>query len=724
MSEQVPTIRQYEPLFGSWHVVEEIGQGSFGIVYRVSREEMGQRYDSAVKLISIPTREQYREAESSIGTDPNSLSSYFEDIVKGIVGEVSVLHSLSGNTNIVAYHDHAVKRHADGVGWDLLIRMEFVTSLRKYLMEHRLTRGQAIGLGIDICTALEVCSKKGIIHRDIKDDNIFVSADGVFKLGDFGIARELSKSGRAASMRGTPYFMAPEVYRGDRYEAVVDICSLGLVLYKLMNNLRMPFMPPWPEKLAYADGDAALERRMRGDPLPMPALAGERLGQVILKACAYLPENRHASAAELRHELEETLAGMTAMEREEPVTPLLPRADTAAASGASTAPSPGMEATAGTRPQPADRTVGIFGQNERQQTPPAPPQTPLVESQPRPAVLPAAPDHPIPVRQQPSQAQKGRRGWLIALIAGLGVIAVGAAVTVLLIGLSFMADSQAANDDETERPKRTPKPAVTVAATEAPATAAAEITASPEATVQPTPEPTATEPPPTKPPVVVSFIDDDLRIAVQEQLHLSGDITEADAAAVESLVITCGHIKSLAGIEAFTSLKSLVIDQCYGQQASARIAFFKNVAAGKVQVNAIMDFTPLLALQRLETLVIFCNTTTDLTVIGQLKTLKHLRLSGQYIGFEDGDPIDDADAQADPAKCSLYYLSFLTNLEELDISRNYVRDFTPLQNLSNLKKLNVSNNGTKARPPKFDTLGKLQERLTLLTKNADWPLGN
>ena len=54
-------------------------------------------------------------------------------------------------------------------------------------------------IGIDICTALELCSKKGIVHRDIKDENIFVNEDGVFKLGDFGIARELSASGKAGT---------------------------------------------------------------------------------------------------------------------------------------------------------------------------------------------------------------------------------------------------------------------------------------------------------------------------------------------------------------------------------------------------------------------------------------------------------------------------------------------------------------------------------------------
>jgi hypothetical protein len=67
----------------------------------------------------IPTKEQYRDAESSMGSDDDTLNSYFEDIVRNIVREVKVLHSLSGNTNIIAYHDHAVRKHENGVGWDL-----------------------------------------------------------------------------------------------------------------------------------------------------------------------------------------------------------------------------------------------------------------------------------------------------------------------------------------------------------------------------------------------------------------------------------------------------------------------------------------------------------------------------------------------------------------------------------------------------------------------------
>lgn len=304
-------IYQYVPLWGSWEIDYPIGKGSFGSVYKISREEMGHKYEAAVKIISVPNEEQYREAEHTLGNDPGTLTLYFEDLVKNIVNEVGVLYSLSGNSNVINYQDHKVIKRSDGIGWDILIRMEYVTSLREFIKSHQMSRGEIIRLGIDICSALEICSKKAIIHRDIKDENIFVNEDGVFKLGDFGISKELSKSGRAASMRGTPLYMAPEVYRGEKYDAAVDIYSLGIVLYKLLNHGRLPFMPSYPEAIRFKDSEEAMEKRLNGNPFPDPDQAGEVLSQVVLKACAFKAVDRYQTASELKHELKKVLNSLS-----------------------------------------------------------------------------------------------------------------------------------------------------------------------------------------------------------------------------------------------------------------------------------------------------------------------------------------------------------------------------------------------------------------------------
>ena len=506
----------YEPLFGGWTIEEEVGEGSYGTVYRVSKTEMGRKYISAVKLITVPSKDQFREARDSLGSDAGTLRSYFEDIVQTIIREVEMLHSLSGNANILNYHDHTVIERRDRTGWDILIRMEFIKSLPEYLRQGQMTREDVVRLGIDICNALELCGKKGIIHRDIKDDNIFVSDDGVFKLGDFGIARELSKSGRAASMRGTPLYMAPEVYRGEKYDASVDIYSLGLVLYKLLNRSRMPLMPPWPEKVRFTDNEQALESRLAGSPLPPPVMASGALANAVLKACAHRPEDRYRVASGLRRDLEDVLSGMGEAERSELVTPPPISLTNAGATAHSGTVGIGMEERqpskaifAQTKPE-TDRTMGLFAQNENQasraggggggspqpqqqqyqpqqqpqpqqyhpQQQPRQQQQYQLQQQPQPKAFPGGMQQGVSFPAKPTampapaaaiNAPRARRthGGAKWWISGAAV-AVVAAVFVFVIINASIQNSAGANLDDTPRPTRTAKitPAASSFATE------------------------------------------------------------------------------------------------------------------------------------------------------------------------------------------------------------------------------------------------------------------
>lgn len=289
-------IRKYEPLWGSWQIESFIGQGSYGKVYKIVKEEWGFKYQSALKLISIPTKEQQRDAVATLGTVQKSLEQYFESAVKSIVNEIRVMYTLRGNTNIVSYEDHMVEKIGDRIGWDILIRMEYLMTLVTLISQKNLTKKDVINIGLDIFSALEMCEKKGIVHRDIKDENIFVTSDGKYKLGDFGIAKELTKNGLASSIRGTPLYMAPEVYKGKHYDSRSDLYSLGIVLYKLLNHGRFPFMPPYPHELKFKDGETALDRRLSGEAVAPPLQAGGKLCGFILKMCAYEPSHRYDSA--------------------------------------------------------------------------------------------------------------------------------------------------------------------------------------------------------------------------------------------------------------------------------------------------------------------------------------------------------------------------------------------------------------------------------------------
>ncbi|WP_152668120.1 DUF5050 domain-containing protein [Clostridium cylindrosporum] len=313
-------IRKYEPLWGAWGIDDLIGEGSFGKVYKLTREEFGHKYEAALKLIRVPSRELYKEAVDSIGNNENSLTEYFEEAVREIVKEIEVLYTLKGNNNIVGYEEHMIVPLDGEIGWDILIKMEFVKSLKNYTCENRMSRRDIIKLGIDICSALELCNSKGIIHRDIKEENIFISQDGKFKLGDFGIAKKLSEKGYTVSKKGTPIYMAPEVYKDERYTFSVDIYSLGLVLYKLLNNGRLPFMPPYPEEVKYQDSQRALNRRLKGDAIEAPVNAGDRLAKCILKACAYNEEDRYLSPSEMKLDLDNVMNTMLEQDKDEKVT--------------------------------------------------------------------------------------------------------------------------------------------------------------------------------------------------------------------------------------------------------------------------------------------------------------------------------------------------------------------------------------------------------------------
>ncbi|MCX7711679.1 MAG: serine/threonine protein kinase [Clostridia bacterium] len=301
-------LKEYEPLWGSWQVGELIGEGSYGKVYRVYKNEWDLRLESALKTITVPSREQLKEARITIGQDQEKLEKYCLEITKNIINEIRLLYKLRGNSNIVSYEDHAVEKRKQEIAWDILIRMEYVQPLTTITAQRKMRKEEVIKLGIDICTALETCLKHQIVHRDIKEENIFISFDGNFKLGDFGIAREMSKGEGAASVRGTPVYLAPEVFRGGRYDHRSDLYSLGIVLYKLMNHGRYPFMPSFPNEIKYSDSEAALIRKLSGETLPLPQEAKDKLGRIINKACAFRPEDRYDSASTMKRELQDMFA--------------------------------------------------------------------------------------------------------------------------------------------------------------------------------------------------------------------------------------------------------------------------------------------------------------------------------------------------------------------------------------------------------------------------------
>lgn len=290
-----------------WKIVEKIGEGSFGKVYKARRTEQGKTFYSAIKVITIPSNAGELSSVRSENPDEQSVKEYFYSLVEECIQEVNTMEYFRGNSHVVSVEDYKVMEYLDDIGWDIYIRMEYLTSYLDYCAGRALTEEDVIHLGIDLCKALEYCQCQNIIHRDIKPENIFVSRFGEFKLGDFGIARELDRTMSGLSKKGTFSYMAPEMYRGEAYDARVDIYSLGIVLYKLRNHNRLPFISLKKQLITYRDKEEALNRRMAGEKLPVPAEAGEAFAEVILKACAYDRHDRYESAEEFRMALEQIL---------------------------------------------------------------------------------------------------------------------------------------------------------------------------------------------------------------------------------------------------------------------------------------------------------------------------------------------------------------------------------------------------------------------------------
>jgi hypothetical protein len=164
---------------------------------------------------------------------------------------------------------------------------------------------------MDICRALIYCEDNHIIHRDIKPENLFIDRFGNYKIGDFGVSRSMATVHMADSMTsvGTISYMAPEIFQGRSYNNTADIYSLGLILYQLLNNGRMPFLPT-EGFYSIQDIDSANYRRLHGTPVPSltgktvrGAMVDRRLDAVVRKACAMDAADRYQTAKEFNDAL-------------------------------------------------------------------------------------------------------------------------------------------------------------------------------------------------------------------------------------------------------------------------------------------------------------------------------------------------------------------------------------------------------------------------------------
>ena len=292
-------------VWSGWNIERKIGEGSYGKVFKVVKQSGGMVQESAVKVIRIPSEEEeFEKVQEKFALNRQEAVEYFYPEVERFKKEILLMKELGEESNIVRILDFEIENDpGESFGWYILIRMELLESLETLIRKRDLSLGDALSLGEDILCALKACEAHSILHRDIKPDNLFYTPQGNFMLGDFGIARELKENSLSLSHRGTDNYMAPEVYQGKHYTHNADIYSLGIVLYKLLNKNRLPFLDQG--KLTAASLERAFQKRQSGEALSKPLHASSQLFAILEKMCAFDPGKRFQRAEEVLERLQD-----------------------------------------------------------------------------------------------------------------------------------------------------------------------------------------------------------------------------------------------------------------------------------------------------------------------------------------------------------------------------------------------------------------------------------
>ena len=199
--------------YQNWKPVRTLGNDSYGTVYEIARDDgFGMVDHAALKVLSIPAAPEDFDALVAEGRTPEEVTALFHRQVETIARQLMAVDAISGDPNLLRCEDHVIRAHADGRGWDIYVRTELLPSLPDYLRNHPHGEADIIRLGAGLCSALETCHRRGIVHGDIKPRNVFVGGGNfneqvTYKLGDFGMAQ-------FSAVDNTNDFMAPEVLCG------------------------------------------------------------------------------------------------------------------------------------------------------------------------------------------------------------------------------------------------------------------------------------------------------------------------------------------------------------------------------------------------------------------------------------------------------------------------------------------------------------------------------
>ena len=271
-------------LAGRYEILEEVGNGGMAVVYKAKCQLLNRFV--AVKVLR-PDLQNDQEFVHRFNVEAQAAASL-------------------AHPNIVSIYDVGCE---DGLHY---IVMEFIEgkTLKEYIEEKRVLHWrEAVEFTIQVAKGLEQAHKNSIIHRDVKPHNIIVTADGVMKVTDFGIARANVQSTMtcADTAIGSVHYISPEQARGGYTDERSDIYSLAVVLYEMITG-RVPFDSDRPVTVAIMHlQDKPVNPREFNISIPLS------LERVVLKAMSKEVSARHKNASELILELQSVLAGTSSI---------------------------------------------------------------------------------------------------------------------------------------------------------------------------------------------------------------------------------------------------------------------------------------------------------------------------------------------------------------------------------------------------------------------------
>ena len=274
---QMPTtfMNVVSALEGRYQVLKELGRGGMGIVFQAYDKQLKEQV--AIKILS-------------------PLLSNDDDALERLKREVSAARRIT-HSNVIRIHDIS---EVNGLHY---VSMEYFggTNLKDYLKQSgHLSMMEAVNIAAQICEGLQAAHGQGVIHRDLKSQNIIINSANQIKIIDFGLAHTQQMQGLTATglIMGTPEYMAPEQVSGKKVDERADVYSLGIILYELFTG-KVPFTGPSAISIGF--------QQMKDDPAPPTSVNPQipfAVEQVILKALQKDPVHRYRSVAELKLDLE------------------------------------------------------------------------------------------------------------------------------------------------------------------------------------------------------------------------------------------------------------------------------------------------------------------------------------------------------------------------------------------------------------------------------------